>query len=246
MKEREELINTQWLTDAHSSAAQKLLKKQFPNVDGLYSPLVGTSIIGFDSVTNSNVQIHNANSSHWVMSTAGILSMICVDVFDSLAGDTLAISLRRPLTDTVCMYKTLVDEDGAVKVIIKPVQQQRTRKGNCGPFAIAFAATVCSGLDPSACAFSERALRRHIREGFETGTIRPFPQGPTSMKRAKEVKPYVSIHCNCYEHISVSEMVRCNGCQRWYHFNCINCRGKAREKILQQETWYCHYYTSSH
>ena len=50
------------------------------------------------------------------------------------------------------MYKTLADEDGAVNVIIKPVQQQRTGKGNGGPFVIAFTATVCSGLDPSACA----------------------------------------------------------------------------------------------
>lgn len=229
-------MNNEWLSDSHIVAAQNILKKQFPAVDSLVSPLLGTSIIGFDSAIHGAVQIHNVDMSHWVTSTGGILAAHNVDLFDSLSGGVVKRQLRRQL---VHLYSALADEDGAIQVTVKPVQQQRLGKGNCGPFSIAFATSVCYGIDPSTFSFSERSLRQHIREGFETGSLQPFPQSSREVKRALEVKTTISIHCNCYKHVPRSQMVQCDCCERWYHFNCIACRGKEIRKVLQQDTWHC-------
>ena len=144
------------------------MRKQLPDMDGLFSLLVGTSTIGFNPVQRSAVQIHNNERMHWLTSSAGITGKGEVDNFYSLPSRLLAAPLCRQLAD---IYRLLADDDGVIKVNIKPVQQQRLHEGNCGPFAIAFAASLCHGIDPSTITFPERSLRPHIHHAFESGKI---------------------------------------------------------------------------
>ena len=63
------MINDCYVADG--SAAEQLLKKQFPTVDGLFEPLIGASPVGFAATTGSTtVQIHNTKQFPWVMSAA--------------------------------------------------------------------------------------------------------------------------------------------------------------------------------
>ena len=197
LTDEKQLLGGQWLSDKHISAAQNMMRKQFPDMDGLFSPLVGTSTIGFNPVQRSAVQIHNNERMHWLTSSAGITGRGEVDIFDSLSGRLLWTPLCRQLAD---IYRLLADDDGVIKVNIKPVQQQRFQEGNCGPFAIAFAASLCHGIDPSTITFPERSLRPHIHHAFESGKIDPFPQTSRCGRRATAVQMKISIYCICYRH----------------------------------------------
>ena len=57
-----------WLTDAHMTLAQELLKKEFPFLDGLQSSLLSQNN-GFIPVCFEAIQIHHVHN-HWVTSTS--------------------------------------------------------------------------------------------------------------------------------------------------------------------------------
>ncbi|XP_062515516.1 uncharacterized protein LOC134190972 [Corticium candelabrum] len=120
LEDEQHLINSEWLNDQHISAAQELLKKQFPNVGGLLSPLIGTSTVGFAPADVGAVQIHNSDCLHWLTSTVGIFNPTCVEIFDSLSSGHLSLSLRSQLSD---LYRLVADDDGKIRTIIKSVQQ---------------------------------------------------------------------------------------------------------------------------
>ncbi|XP_062510201.1 uncharacterized protein LOC134186289 [Corticium candelabrum] len=233
------LLGGQWLYDTHISAAQRLLRDQFPTIDGLNSPLVGMSPGGFTAATNGAVQIHNNEQHHWLTSTAGVIeSCAHVYVYDSLSSGSLGRALRRQLVD---MYRLLADKDGKIDVAIKAVQQQLRGEGNCGPFAVAFATALCHGIDPSTVSFSERSLRKHLHFCFQSGTLTCFPQ-VSRTTRSTEVKTAINIHCLCYLHLPGKQMVQCDDCENWYHLDCVSSSSNgvaSAAKISQQPTWHC-------
>jgi len=57
------------LYDEHISFAEKLLKQQFPTLDGLQSPLLSQNN-GFSPVQDESIQIHHTGMFHWVTSTS--------------------------------------------------------------------------------------------------------------------------------------------------------------------------------
>ena len=102
--DEELLLRNQWLSDSHISAVGHLLKEQYPFINGLFSPLIGVSAMGFQPVCDGAVQVHNNESLHWVTSTSGILNEGYVCVYDSLSTGRLVPALRRQLAD---LYRTL-------------------------------------------------------------------------------------------------------------------------------------------
>ena len=62
---------------------------------------------------------------HWLTSSAGITGTGEVDIFYSLSSRLLSTPLCRQLAD---IYRLLADDDGVIKVTIKPVQQQRLQQ----------------------------------------------------------------------------------------------------------------------
>ena len=181
------------------------------------------------------VQVHNNESLHWVTSTSGILNEGYVCVYDSLSTGRLVPALRRQLAD---LYRTLSGKDGRIRVTVKAVQRQLMGKGNCGAFAIAFATSICHGIDPSTVAFSERPLRRHIHECLQSGKMTPFPHTRRHVPRGNEVQISISIYCTCYLHRPGKEMIQCDGCKNWFHVDCV-CEPKNRAKIVQKPSWFC-------
>ena len=55
------LVKGGQLTDEHIHLAQQLLKKQFPNLDGLQSNLLSETD-GFEALQHEGIQIHHAYS----------------------------------------------------------------------------------------------------------------------------------------------------------------------------------------
>ena len=94
LEDEPHLINSEWLNDQHISAAQELLKKQFPNVACLLSPLIGTSKVGFAPADVGAVHIHNNDCLHWLTSTVGTFNPTCVEIFDSLSSGRLSLSSK--------------------------------------------------------------------------------------------------------------------------------------------------------
>ena len=230
--DEKELIQGQWLTDRHITAAQSILKSQFPHVDGLVSPLIGTTSVGFNPVTSSAIQIHNNERIHWVTSSTSMESN-SVNIYDSLFNDHLPVSLRRQLVD---LYRLLADDEGSMTVNVKAVQQQRFGEGNCGPFTIAFATSLCHGIDPSSIAFQERYLRRHIHSAFLSERFDPFPESKSNVRRAVAVQIKISIHCICHQHLPLEKLAKCEGCDTLYHLKCVS---KNTAGIKKQPQWYC-------
>ena len=105
-------------------------------------------------------------------------------------------------------------------------------KGNCGAFAIAFATSICHSIDPSTVAFSERSLRRHIHECLQSGKMTPFPHTRRHVPRGNEVQISISIYCTCYLHRPGKEMIQCDGCENWFHVDCV-CEPKNRAKTAK-------------
>ena len=76
----ETLQSGEWLSDIHISFAQDLLRKQFPDVDGLQSPLLSQNN-RFFQIANEGVQIHHISSNHWVTSCSFNQE---VNIYDSM------------------------------------------------------------------------------------------------------------------------------------------------------------------
>ena len=73
-------------------AAQNMIKEEFPELDGLETPLL-SQVDGFTAITSSGVQIHYLKD-HWVMSS-------CVDnkasLYDSTPSGKLPVNLTHQL-----------------------------------------------------------------------------------------------------------------------------------------------------
>ena len=141
------LKNGEWLSDDHIELAQEVLKKQFPHVDGLQSPLLAQNdgfvpvegegnyctlrlfiviIFIYIPVNLEGIQIHHINGNHWITSCSFGRE---VTVYDStFVGGDLSSSLTHQLSS---IYRALViheidgeEVDPHLKVFIPPVQQQ--------------------------------------------------------------------------------------------------------------------------
>ena len=138
-----QLLNGEWLTDKHITAANKLLSKQHPTQNGLQDPLILAEKHNWTSDTADFVRVISLSRQHWVC----ISNINCppgmVDVYDAiLAYSTGSVSLRKQVA---AILKTTFE--------LRFVDVQRQSGGSdCGLFAIATAVTLCAG----------RCVRHHI------------------------------------------------------------------------------------
>ena len=132
-----------WLNDQHITAAQNLLKKQYPLINGLQNPVLGSQLM-FSIMPSDGVQIIN-HQNHWTcISTIG-----ChpghIDVYDSLYSNLSSPSA----VQQVC--NLLHTKEDKLTVRMRNVQIQ-SGASDCRLFSIAFVVCLCQGQDP--CRFS--------------------------------------------------------------------------------------------
>ena len=64
-EDRRIISDGEWLSDLHISAAQTLLKQQFPHVSGLQDPTLSQTQ-AFDTQSGEFVQVLHTAGCHWV------------------------------------------------------------------------------------------------------------------------------------------------------------------------------------
>ena len=131
------LENGEMLNDTHIDIANQMLRKQYPDVRGLQSPLLGQSL-SFAVTKPPFVQVLHVDGLHWV-TVIGVHTSL-VKVYDSMfntAGSSLA-------AQTAAIMRT---KSNSVVFEVQRTQFQRG-KVDCGLYAIAFATEFCHGNNP--------------------------------------------------------------------------------------------------
>lgn len=127
-----------WLTDLHISAANEILKTQFPNENGFQQPVLGQNL-SFRRINGPYVQIIHTNGNHWV-TVAGIHGSL-VKVYDS--------KYTQIFEDTKRQIACMTASDKNYITICLENTQFQNGSSDCGLFAIAFATEICFGNNPA-------------------------------------------------------------------------------------------------
>jgi len=160
---KEMILRGNQLDDTVISFAQKLLKKQFPNINGLQNPLLQNKK-QMDGEKTQRLQVVHCRSSHWI----------------------LASTIHNDDPDKVLLYDSLYDnvDAGTLAVIrglfgpaaspeIVEVQKQRGT-ADCGVFAVAFGTAICFKQQLNVH-FNQELMRHHLVQCFEKSACLPFP-----------------------------------------------------------------------
>ena len=228
-QDRHALTTGDWLNDLHISAAQKLLKAAFPNIGSLQSPVLGERL-QFKPAATAFVQILNF-CGHWAcVSTIGCKPGH-VNVYDSLFS-TPPASLVRQLC---CLIQT---KEAQLTVNMMEMQSQ-VGTSDCGCFAIACAAALCHGLNPSSLTWAQTKMRDHLDKCLTDGQLTLFPgKKKTNKSRAPDVKKTCTfpVFCSCRAPADRKGMLQCRECSEWFHRKCANISSSLFKKNV---VWTC-------
>ncbi|XP_038046878.1 uncharacterized protein LOC119721064 [Patiria miniata] len=179
-KDVEILYSGEWLTDDHVTAAQKLLRRQFPALAGLQEPVLG-EILQFEPMTKDGAQVMLNGGGHWVT--------VCrkdgeVKLLDSKNGG-LTPKLSRQIVN-LCGEKKEERSAAGLRVQLPVVHPQRG-SSDCGLFALAYATEVAYGGSPELAVFDQRAMRQHLRRCLESQKMTPFPRMSCAQRTPRNV-----------------------------------------------------------
>lgn len=213
------------LNDTIINAAQQLIRRSYPLVDGLQDPLLAQT--SFECTSSEGVQIHHTGKYHWITSSS---TSGTVNVYDSMFSD-LTQSTEKQLVEC---YRTLLNPAGELCVHMSPVQKQ-SGSVDCGLFAIAVAFELASGnSNLSAVYFDQAKMRQHLLTCFENGEITPFPRTrKATMNNKENPEIYIETFCVCRLPESYGDMIQCDLCDQWYHIECFKLTSIPDE-------WMCH------
>ena len=213
----------EWLTDKHINAAHSLLRKQFPYQQGLQDTLLIEQCGTYRSGNDYFVQIVYVNGNHWVCASNKFSPPGAIDVFDCSSSSN-STNLKRQLA---IMLKC-----PSASFLVRNVEVQRQNgTSDCGLFAIAFAHTLCLGVDPHIINFKQDLMRTHYESCIDDKKFTMFPTSPCHHRQAarKRIKceKKLSIFCKCRlpwdkDDAVRGTMVQCFKCKEWYHVNCCN------------------------
>ena len=168
------ILNGEILNDEHIFAAQKLLKKQFPMIQGFQDTVLAQTK-SFKSFPCNSIVIHHTGNCHWITSSSvgGI-----VTVYDSLFTN-ITKSTQNQLV--MCYHKP--GGSHLMKIELPQVQTQKGTK-DCGLFAIAFSYEIASG-NTNVCSvrFNQRKMRDHLIKSFEKQKMEAFPKSTFGIKK---------------------------------------------------------------
>ena len=220
-----------WLNDSLITAGQNMLKKQYGDrVSGLQD-VVKLRTLSMDIEPNEFVQILNKSDNHWfTISTIGCKPGV-VNIYDSAS----KYITRRNKEEIAALLNT-----GEDTITIQYMNVQHQYGGSdCGLFALAFATTLSTGMDPTACTFNQELMREHFLSCINKGQLDHFPLKHTRRPILQPVKlESFDIHCHCRMPENPRDrMILCNGsCKQWYHDTCEHVEDNIWNSRLR---WYC-------
>ncbi|XP_078610884.1 polycystin-1-like protein 2 [Branchiostoma floridae x Branchiostoma japonicum] len=225
-RDRVVLAFGEMLTDDHIQAAQMLLRRQYPTLQGIEAPAVGHCEDGFAKMTGKGLQIHHNSSQHWVLSC-------CADgqvrLYDSL-GVAMTPSLQIQLYQS---YAAFADQKRNVLTVILPDVQRQENIFDCGLFAIAWAVDIAEGQDVSRVVYDVRKMRSHLETCFKLGKLTPFPRLISHRKVGPTKAQQILLICHCEQGERLGRMQTCEACRRIFHVNCLPVSPS------RNDTWTC-------
>ena len=141
-----------WLDCDIIQPAHILLHNENLNNEGFQRPTLGP-VHNFDIVSGEFVQILHTGNSHWVC----VSSIGCppghVKLYDSFYSDAISQEIELQTNNLL---------GGRLLSLVPASVQQQSNGSDCGIFAIAFAACLVFGIDPSHVNFDVPNMRPHL------------------------------------------------------------------------------------
>ena len=230
LTDKADIEGKELLNDKVIDAAQAIMKDQFtdPKINGLQPTLYKQNVKHFKKVDKDMVQILHRGSSgsgHWLTTSTLGCPEGSINVYDSIYTD-----LDQDTKIQIC--NILRHTGKCIKFQNIPVQHQ-VGGADCGLFAIAFAVSLCNGLNPEKLIFNQDKMRQHLISCLEAQFFSNFPFSiNTNWRKKKSVSVKENIFCICRV-IYDSEMVKCIKCSEWFHLRCID--RQVTENIQKNE-----------
>lgn len=162
--------DNEWLNDNHIRAASFLLRKKYGSyIEGLQDPILGENRF-FQACKGAFVQIlHDRSRKHWVTVSNLFCNFDEVDVYDSF------FSKGIPLDVQMQVASIIMSEGVKMKLKLKGCQKQKG-KADCGLFAVAFATSLCDGVDPATVTYDQSKMRDHFQNCLMSEDMTTFSQ----------------------------------------------------------------------
>ena len=191
----------------------ELLKLKFPHINGLQDCSLSDTL-NFKSLHGEFVQVLNCDGRHWICISTYGCPLGKVNVFDSLRSGDISVSTKEAIATIVyTTRKSILLSFGDV--------QQQSNGYDCGLFALAYASSVCSGIDPTLIKYRSYELRSHFLKCPTKGEHQDFPVEPVTRKPGHPMNSSFRIYCFCRLPDSGDDMVKCERCHEWYHYTCV-------------------------
>lgn len=217
-QEEKELVSGGWLSASHISAVHKLLRKAFPNQEGLNDTSVLAERLSWPSKPENFVQIIHVSDCHWACLSNQFCAPGSVDLYDTFC--TIPVK-NGGISKQACAI--LRSEKSSVTINVINVQYQ-VGSCDCGLFAVAMAYDLCSGIDPHLRNYDQSRMREHLRLCFEQCELESFPEASSWSPRGQErvfAQVVHEIFCNC-RLPEKPPMACCDVCGTWYHQGCTH------------------------
>lgn len=165
----ERIIFGERLVDLDINFAQKLLKAQFPRLQGLQSTLLQAKkvFLTAEQVQNKLQVVHCLERDHWIVATNVNCDNNFVKVYDSLY---CAVDEATKLI-VVNRFQTAGGQPPQIKVV-RPQKQNGGK--DCGVFAIAVATSIAFGHSLTVT-FDQQRMRSHLAGCFKNKLLSVFP-----------------------------------------------------------------------
>lgn len=156
-----------WLTSDHMLWACNILKKQFPNVNGLENTLVLEHLqIKSLAVQRKNFYIIFNGSNHWVAAATYCYSNYWY-IYDSLNTITSNISMH--------VKKQLTQISGRERKFRSVNCASQVGSSDCGLYTVAYIVDLLNDKRPELSVYDQDKMRNHFIECVKNQAFIPFP-----------------------------------------------------------------------
>ena len=129
-------------------------------------------------------------SGHWFTISTVDCKEGTINWYDSIYND-----LDKESKQQIC---AIIKPAGKNLIFQKCPVQNQVGGSDCGLFAIAFAVSICLGVNPSKFIYDQENMRRHLTECLENQKFSNFPFSVnTNWKKKKVTKTREHIYCIC-------------------------------------------------